>query len=89
MRVGELRADELAATKPGEGNTPPRPVEAIKEQQGLPADQAPELSVVGDQLPKTTIARRVAFAMLLSLGVGILGWSAGFFVDRSRARSFR
>jgi hypothetical protein len=78
MRVGEPEARGLAATEPGRGEAPPRPADAVKQQQGRV--ESPEGHGSGD-------ARSSGVPFPIALGMGLVGWFLGVLVGRSRAKA--
>ena len=79
MRViGEPEARGLAATEPGRGEAPPRPADAVKQQQGR--DESPEGRGSGD-------ARSAGVPFPIALALGLLGWFLGVLVGRSQAKA--
>jgi membrane protein len=78
MRLGEPEARGLAATEPGQGETPPRPIEAVKQQQA------------GDQQPEargTVFVPSPGVPFPIALGLGLLAWFAGVLVGRIQAKA--
>jgi membrane protein len=85
LRVGEPAAEGLFATPPGQGEVPPRPADAVRQQQGQVAAARPGRSDGGVVGPRPSTG--VPFAV--TLAVGLLGWFAGMLVGKSRARALR
>jgi membrane protein len=76
--IREPQARGLAATEPGRGEAPPRPVDAIKQQQER--DESPEGLGSGD-------ARSSGVPFPIALGLGLVASFAGVLVGRSQAKA--